>query len=225
MEQTDRTRSAPEARSDDAPAGPPSITPVFPLLLLETMRDMDRPEEILEDEDLTVSLPRRLGLSDVVSGQIRRLQGEVRARRPQSAAQVADLIRLVIRRPDAEEIFDEAGRRVARYYWEQRAGAMRALLPRLPGPLSRSAAQRAAHRLFRQVVGVRGFTLAGSPPELSIARSLTAEADPGGAACAFFSGALAEVMTLYTGKEHAVTHSECSARGGERCQWTAAVTG
>lgn len=224
MAQTDRSSSARRARPAPAPAGPPSITPVFPLLLLETMRDMDRPEEVLEDEDVTVSLPRRLGLSDVVSGQIRRLQGEVRARRPQSAEHVADLIRLVIRRPDAEEIFNEAGRRVARYYWEQRAGAMRALLPRLPGPLSRRAAQRAARRLFREVVGPRGFTLTGSPPELRIDGSLTAEADPGGAACAFFCGALSEVMTLYTGKEHEATHAECTARSGDCCSWVAAVS-
>ena len=53
-----------------------SITPLFPLILLETLRDRDRPEEVLEDEDVSVSLPRRLGLSDVVMVQIRRFQEE-----------------------------------------------------------------------------------------------------------------------------------------------------
>ena len=68
----------------------PTITPLFPLLLLETMRDMDRPEELLEDEDLTTSLPRRLGLSDVVMVQIRRLQGEGKQNRLQTAASVVE---------------------------------------------------------------------------------------------------------------------------------------
>lgn len=48
------------------------MTPVFPLILLETMRDMDRPEEYLEGEDVAVSMPRRLGLSDVIYTQIHR---------------------------------------------------------------------------------------------------------------------------------------------------------
>ncbi|MGZ7236654.1 hypothetical protein ACXWOK_10690, partial [Streptococcus pyogenes] len=56
--------------SDDTP----SVTPLFPLILLETLRDMDRPEELLEGEDLTASMPRRLGLSDVVYLQIHRFR-------------------------------------------------------------------------------------------------------------------------------------------------------
>ena len=104
------TPAAPPQRGRDA-----TITPLFPLILLETLRDRDRPEEVLEDEDLTVSLPRRLGLSDVVGVQIRRFQEEVRNKRLQSTPQVIDLMRLVVRRPDAEEIFTEAGRRIARH--------------------------------------------------------------------------------------------------------------
>src|SRR5215207_6833047 len=87
-----------------------TVTPVFPLILLETMRDMDRPEEYLEGEDVAVSMPRRLGLSDVVYTQIHRFREEVKRKRMQTPAVVMDLVRLVIRRPDADEIFEEAGR-------------------------------------------------------------------------------------------------------------------
>ena len=42
----------------------------LPLALLETVRAIDLPEEILENEDLPASLPRRFGLSDVVARRI-----------------------------------------------------------------------------------------------------------------------------------------------------------
>ncbi len=201
----------------------PSIAPVFPLFLLETMRDMDRPEEVLEDEDLTISLPRRFGLSDVVGVQIRRFQQEVRTRRLQSVAPVEDLIRLVIRRPDAEEIFEEAGRRIARHFWDQRSRPLRSYVRFLPRPIAAVAANRAGKRLFRRLVGGAAFKLNRWPIELRIDDSLTARADPGGAACAFYSGALRETVELYTGKRNRVSHVNCVARGDTSCKWQVEV--
>src|SRR5690606_150382 len=122
-------------------------------LLLETMRDYDRPEEVLEDEDITLSLPRRLGLSDVVRVQIHRFTEEVRQRRPQVASQVEDLFRLVIRRPDAEEIFIEAGQRIARRYWAGRSGGVQRTVPLLPNALALLWAQRAVRRMLADLVG------------------------------------------------------------------------
>jgi bacteriochlorophyll 4-vinyl reductase len=200
--------------------GPPSITPLFPLLLLQTMRDMDRPDEVLEDEDLTISLPRRLGLSDVVGVQIRRFQEEVRQKRLQSASPVLDLMRLVIRRPDAAEIFEEAGRRVARHLWEQRSAAMRRSIRLMPSPVSRIAAQRAARRMFARLGGGRRVSVARWPAELKIQRPLTARADPGGAACAFYAGAFSELLTLYTGRRYRIQHPHCEVRGDPVCRWS-----
>ena len=57
-----RSRSRPAEMTSQRP----SVSPVLPLLLLETMRDRDRPEEVLEEEDITLSLPRRIGLSEGV---------------------------------------------------------------------------------------------------------------------------------------------------------------
>ncbi len=203
----------------------PTITPVFPLLLLETMRDMDRPDEFMEDEDVAISLPRRLGLSEVVSVQIRRFQNEVRLKRLQGVSQVEDLIRLVIRRPDADEIFDEAGRRVARHAWELRSGALRGMVNIMPRPVALFAAQRAARRLFARVVGKSAFSVSRWPLELHIRESLTARADPGGAACAFYGGLFSQVLEQYTRRRYRISHDSCATRGDEQCVWTVQVAG
>ncbi|MBD0318883.1 MAG: hypothetical protein ICV87_01020 [Gemmatimonadetes bacterium] len=200
----------------------PSVTPLFPLLLLETLRDMDRPEEVLEGEDLTASMPRRLGLSDVVFTQIHRFREEVRRKRLQSAATVEDLIRLVIKRHDADEIFEEAGRRVARRIWEERPRAARRIVRLLPPALAVRSARRAAGRLFRQVQGTAWLDVRGKPPTVQMVSAMTFRADPGGAACAFYAGALAELLREYTGHDHPVAHPRCQAQGADACEWTAA---
>jgi predicted hydrocarbon binding protein len=200
-----------------------SVTPVFPLILLETMRDMDRPEEYLEGEDVAISMPRRLGLSDVIYTQIHRFREEVKRRRPQSPEVVADLIRLVIRRPDADEIFEEAGRRVARHFWSERAGAYRTAVRWMPPFLSQRAARKASRRLFRQLAADGRMSLTTRPPGVRIQHSLTSHADPGGAACAFYGGVLSELMGQYLGRKHASRHPVCEARGGDACEWQALI--
>lgn len=215
-----RSVSRAEPKRDESP----SVSPVFPLLLLETMRDLDQPEEVLEDEDISTSLPRRLGLSEVVRVQIRRFQEEVKHRRLQLSSQVEDLLRLVIRRPDAEEIFVEAGRSVARRYWSERARWLRRLIDLTPGTVALIAAQRAGRRMFKELVGETGFKLHRRPLQLRIDETLTSRADPGGAACAFYTGALAELLEIYTGRKYRVSHSVCSARyPGSPCEWTVEV--
>ena len=203
-----------------APVATANVTPVFPLILLETMRDMDRPDEYLEGEDVAVSMPRRLGLSDVVGKQIHRFKEEVKRKRMQSPATVADLIGLVIRRPDADEIFEEAGRRVARHAWGERSGAFRRTVRWLPQGAKQRSARKAATRLFRQLAGDGAFSVGIKPVSLAITGSLTAAADPGGAACAFYTGVLSELMTQYNGRRHAAQHPRCEARGGGGCEWT-----
>jgi hypothetical protein len=202
----------------------PSVSPVFPLLLLETMRDLDRPTELLEDEDISTSLPRRLGLSEVVRTQIRRFEGEVRNRRPQMASQVEDLIRLVIRRPDAEEIFVAAGRSVARRFYDERPGWLRAFFRFLPRALALLAAQRAGRRMFGELVGPTAIRMSRRPVSLRIDATLTSRADPGGAACGFYSGAFGELLQLYTGRRYRVLHPHCACRReGALCEWTVEI--
>src|SRR5688572_13059487 len=80
------------------------------LALLEGLRDLDRPVEVLDDEDVTLTMPRRFGLSGVVDAQIRRYEREARHGRRVPAAEVEDLMRLATRRGDSEELFTRVGR-------------------------------------------------------------------------------------------------------------------
>jgi predicted hydrocarbon binding protein len=212
-----KSRSRPSGRNDDAP----SVTPILPLLLLETLRDRDRPEEVLEDEDITLSMPRRLGLSEVVRVQIQRFEAEVRHRRPQVPSQIEDLMRLVIRRPDCEAIFGEAGRRVAERYWSQRSNSLRRAVRLLPRPLAMVAAQRAGKRMFGDLVGPSRFRITRRPAGLRIESTLTSRADPGGAACSFYSGAFKALLELYTGRRYRVLHSACACKLPDGpCEWS-----
>lgn len=219
------------SRSSRSPEGPivtpsiPSISPVFPLILLETMRDRDRPLEMLEDEDITTSLPRRFGLSEVVRLQIAKFQEEVKHKRAQIPAQVEDLIRLVIRRPDAEEIFADAGRHIAVRFWSERPRVLRIIVRILPRPLALISAQRAGKRMFAELVGPSKFQLVRRPLSLTIDETLTARADPGGAACAFYTGAFSEVLELYTGRRYRVLHTTCAATSGAKCEWSVEIAG
>jgi len=219
-------------RSTEASAVPPStasttgpgITPVFPLVLLRTMRDMDRPDEVLEDEDVTLSMPRRLGLSDVVGRQIHMLEEEVRRRRRQTPAQVLDLVRLVVRRPDAERIFLTAGRAIAAQAWEDRRDATRYAVRWVPRPIALLTAVRAARRLMRQLIGDGKLKLQRRPLEMRIANSLTGRADPDGRACAFYGGVLEETLQRYTARQYRVVHERCASSGADVCEWTVRVS-
>jgi hypothetical protein len=220
MDSSGTSRQAPASPHPEGGKETPSVSPLFPLLLLETMRDRDRPEEVLEDEDISLSMPRRLGLSEVVRMQIRRFEEEVRHRRPQISSQVEDLCRLVIRRPDAEEIFTDAGRRVAERYWHEKGGALRRVARFLPRAMALRTAQRAARRMFRDLVGPTRFSVTRRPVQLRIDQALTVRADPGGAACAFYAGAFVGLLELYTGRRYRVLHPHCGTRRPEgACEW------
>ena len=69
----------------------PRILPVFGLTLLEVLRDQDSPNEVLEDENVSVTMPRKLGLSDVVDKQIRIYRDMVKQRIRRSDDEVRDL--------------------------------------------------------------------------------------------------------------------------------------
>ena len=79
-----------------------SVIAALAVALLEATRSHDRPDEVLEDEDITISMPRRLGLSGVVETQIQRYETAVREGRRLPLDEFVNLLKLVLRRPDAE---------------------------------------------------------------------------------------------------------------------------
>lgn len=194
-----------------------TIAPALPLALLESIRAHDRPSEVLEDEDLTASMPRRLGLTDVIDSQIRRYRED--GRRGVPLTEVADLFRLVLRRPDAEAILREAGAIVGRELFAAGTpGALR-VLPRS----ARSALlRRTLKRRMLRLTGAEALMVRGDPVEVHTKGGLTAELAHDGIACVLYARALEELASLYTGQAPDVQHHECQARGASACVWVLA---
>ena len=196
-----------------SPSGDRRIRAIVALRLLEVIRDQDVPGEVLEEEDPTVTMPRRLGLSDVVERQIRSYRDDVRRRVRLSDEEVRDLFRLVIRRPDSEEIFYKVGRTLAGD--EPRKAWRRTLPGGIALALARGRVRRRLKRLFGKRIG--GFSRGGFSIE---GRSLLfIEADPGGEACAFLAGFCEGILEQVAGRAAHVTHSLCQGRNDDHCRW------
>ncbi len=185
------------------------------LALLEVIRTRDLPTEVLASEDPTQTMPRRLGLSEAVEHQIRRYREEVRHRGRISDDQARDLFRLVLRRPDAEEVFyqvgellagkDVPGKGVKRFY------PRKALLA-----LARRQVRRRLRSLFGRELG--GF--AHGPFTLEARGHFLLDMDPGGDACALVAGLSATILSRYLRRPVGVSHASCQALKGELCRWT-----
>ena len=202
-ELTDSKNSSPRRR----------VHAIVGLRLLEIIRDQDLPGEILEAEDLAQTMPRRLGLSEVVERQMRTYREDVRKRVRLTDAEIKDLFRLVIRRPDSEEVFFGAGLLIAS---GDRGGSWSRVVPtRLRYALARGRFQRRLKRLFGRRIG--GF--ARGPFTVEGRGLLFIDCDPGGDACHLMSGFCKEILEQTGGCGAEVRHSLCQARGDDRCRW------
>lgn len=205
------SRSAPE------PTRPASsrrrIHPRVAVTLLETIREQDLPAEVLEDENPTVTMPRRLGLSEVVEKQILRYRDAARRKQRLSDDELESLIRLAIRRPDAEDVFFLAGRALG--------GSGRGRFARLlPSAMGYALARRRVRSLLRRLFG-RGLGGFASGPFVFEGRALPfVQSDPGGDACALVTGLSQAVVEQYVGAAPLVLHQRCQAKDGEICRWT-----
>ena len=201
------------------------VSAAVPLALLESVRSHDHPGEVLEDEDLTVSLPRRFGLSGVVENQIMRYESARRASKSVSLNEVLGLVRLVLRRPDAELILRETGVRLAEWRYGKVPKAVAKAYRMLPQRMTLVPATRAAGRLFREL-GVGGELKAQrSPVSVRVQGSNSARLDGAGVACALYTAALERHLALYTGREWNVHQPQCEAYGGSACEWRADPAG
>lgn len=192
----------------------PRVAAVVGLTLLEVIREQDLPVETLESEDTTVTMPRRLGLSDVVEQQIQRYRAEVRRGRKITDDEFRDLVRLVIRRPDSEEVFFKAG-----LVLSGSAGAARRtrFLPRaVVFALVRRSVKRRMKRLFGRRIG--GF--AQGPFTIEGRSLIFTRSDPGGDACRLLSGLCEGAVQLRFGADARVAHTLCESRGDPLCRWS-----
>jgi predicted hydrocarbon binding protein len=214
-------RLDPEETTPPEPAQEPGdgFRPDLPLAILESVRHHDRPMEVLEDEDLAASLPRRLGLTGVVESQIHRYRIARKRRERVSAADVVDLLRLVMRRPDCEPILREAGHDLARHHHRKILYRLSALARVLPEGFGSWVARRGIHALMRRIGGP-AFRTRSDPFGVEARGAVTARADPYGVACVLYAAATEEAYHQATGRRPAVAHPECEARGDDRCLWT-----
>src|SRR5258708_27634553 len=121
--------------------------------------------------------------------QLERYEGLVRRDARVEADQLEALLRLVGRRPDAELVFADAGRRAARRA-ARRVFPIRRLLAHI-GP--RAFGYAAARRAARSVFGVE-LKREGGVPGAVLPDPLTIHATPDGAACGLWAAALAELL-------------------------------
>jgi len=208
--------AAESTRQRGRPVGP--VAPILPISLLEAMRDHDRPREVLEDEDLTASLPRRLGLTGVVETQIQRYREEDRKGRDVSGEEVLHLLRLVLRRPDAEPILRETGAKVARHFFGRLPSPAVSALRVLPAAALAAALRRSTRKLLRKVSGGHP-EVAGRPVVIRVDGALSVDDHADGTSCVLFTAALEEMAFLFTGMRHRAEQIRCQARGEACCEW------
>ena len=190
----------------------PRVSALVALTLLEVIQANDCPFEVFEEENTSVTIPRRLGLSDVVERRIRNYQVETKRGRKISDQEFGDLIRLVIKRPDARAIFMECGVRLA---------GKSSRNPRwTPRRLSVAIARRRVRRRLQALFGRRVGGFADGAFTLEGRSLLFMQSDPGGAACALVSGMCSATLKHVMPNAPSIDHTTCEARGDALCRWS-----
>jgi hypothetical protein len=192
---------------------------IVPLAVLEAVKNLDTPVEDGLSEFAEELLSKRLGLSPTVAMQLREYEGMVRRDAAADTGHVEALLRLVGRRPDADLVFADAGRRgarraVRRLFFVTRLAA--GVAPRVFGYV---AARRAARAVFAGELRRESHV-----PVAHVADKLAINATPDGAACGLYGAAFTELLRLLVGFEGAMLHVSCRATGGAQCEWRGAPT-
>lgn len=197
------------------------VSPSVAVALLESLQVVDTPPEEPVPHgdlpDLASALPHRLGLSAAVEDQIRRY-GRRKSDLP--VQEVASLIRLIGRRPDARMVFEEAGRRLARRELEDRRLTSRIPASAVPSAARGRLALRWVRRLARMLNPGGEVRTERRPPALIVKRCLPAHAAKGDAACALLAGAIESVLEAYGADGIDVAHPSCEGRSDGTCVWT-----
>jgi len=193
------------------------VAPELALAILEGLRAADRPEEYLQDENPSITLPRRLGLSDVIGNEIRRYQEDVRKGRRVPEAQVEGLIGLVTRRDDAGLVFRRVGRALAQA--SRKNGTVRGMMP---GSIRMALARRALVRRLRHYFGEAFAKFAKGGFDLTGRNVPFLDAESGGEACEIVSGLCEGVLEEYTGESGPLTYQVLDV-GSRTVRWERAL--
>jgi hypothetical protein len=198
-----------------------AVDALLPLSLLEAVRQADTPNQEELDAELVDELRnKRLGLSDTVYAQIKRYTDAIRRRQRISPDETLALARLVGRRPDAENVFRQAGRFLAQEAYKTISPTLRGMLRGLPAIVARPLALRRVRNLSGRYLNAE-VKRVGSALLLEIEHPVTAGVGPNGVGCLYPESFLRELLQLLIGSTGAVEHVRCTTRGDARCEWRA----
>jgi hypothetical protein len=192
------------------------VDPSAALALLEAVRAADMPpdQDALHTRDLPLNLRRRFGLTDVVERQIERYAELRRERGKLPGEEIVRLFVLVSRRPDAEDVFVDAGRRlVVREVGPPRADRM------VPRRLRERRALGRAARLIRPLSAHGRVQVRSKPPALVLEHGFPAQVANGSRGCSLVSSVLQTVLTRHGLSDLAVVHDNCEGDGHPSCTW------
>ena len=181
--------------------------------VLKAMQVIDRPAEMLEDEMFGHVMPRRLGLSGVVRRQLELYRERSRQGAGLGHEELAELIGLVTRRPDAGTILYMAGTYLAddfipaRGRWGTKSRRLR-------------RAKRAIERGLKDLFGRDMGNFGGGSSRLRVADSLLARLDPSGDACAMITGFCQRALDRAVGEDLRIAKLRCRSDDEARpCIW------
>jgi predicted hydrocarbon binding protein len=197
-----------------------TVDALFPLSLLEAVRNVDTPIDQLDTEYVDELRNKRFGLSDTVYTQIKRHSEAVRKGQRTGSDEVIGLAKLIGRRPDAEAVFRAAGRYTARQSYQTISSINRQLMRLLPAALARPLAFRYARKIAARYLG-GNVRRVGSFLMVDVPRSITLGTAPGSIGCTYYESSLRELLQRLIGSIGAVEHVRCAARGEGSCEWRA----
>lgn len=214
----DSGRTTPHSNQTQLPLTGQPVDARVPLSLLEAVRIIDTPDSELEAELVHELRNKRFGLSETVNAQIRRYNDMVRRSQRVGYDEVLALSRLIGRRPDADLVFREAGRRLARAALATLSATTRKAALALPALIGRPIALRQLRRVSRHFLDGK-LQRQGSAIVLEVVAPVSADAAPRSAGCGYYEAALRESLQSLIGAEGLVEHVACRARGDASCQW------
>jgi predicted hydrocarbon binding protein len=197
-----------------------TVDALFPLSLLEAVRNVDTPMDLLDTEYVDELRNKRFGLSDTVYTQIKRHTEAVRRGQRTGSDEVIGLAKLIGRRPDAEAVFRAAGRYTARQSYQTISSLNRSLMRILPAAVARPLAFRYAKKIAARYLG-GNVRRVGSFLMVDVPRSITLGTAPGSVGCTYYESSLRELLQRLIGSIGAVEHVRCAARGEGTCEWRA----
>ena len=197
-----------------------TVDALLPLSLLEAVRDVDKPEDVLDTEFVDELRNKRLGLSDTVYSQIKRYTEAVKRNQRTAQEEAIALAKLIGRRPDAEAVLRAAGRFLAREAYMTVSPVTRGMLHVFPSLVARPVALRQVRRIARRYLN-GNVRRVGTYVLLEIPRSITVGAAATGVGCAYYEATLRELLRLLVGTTGSVEHTRCEGRGEGSCEWRA----